>query len=97
MHGSVIDAVTEYYRHFNANLGGPFETSLASDRVLAAARGDVAALLGAEPAEIIFGANMTTLTFHVSRALRRGLGPGDEILLTRARPRRQRGALAAGR
>jgi cysteine desulfurase family protein (TIGR01976 family) len=83
VHGSVIDAVTEYYHRFNANLGGPFETSLESDRVLASARGDVAALLGAEPAEIIFGANMTTLTFHVSRALTRGLRPGDEILLTR--------------
>jgi cysteine desulfurase family protein (TIGR01976 family) len=83
VHGSVIDAVTEYYHRFNANLGGPFETSLESDRVLASARGDVAALLGAEPAEIIFGANMTTLTFHVSRALTRGLSPGDEILLTR--------------
>ena len=83
VHGSVIDAVTEYYHRFNANLGGPFETSLESDRVLASARGDVAALLGADPAEIIFGANMTTLTFHVSRALTRGLRPGDEILLTR--------------
>jgi cysteine desulfurase family protein (TIGR01976 family) len=83
VHGSVIDAVTEYYHRFNANLGGPFETSLESDRVLASARGDSAALLGAEPAEIIFGANMTTLTFHVSRALTRGLSPGDEILLTR--------------
>jgi cysteine desulfurase family protein (TIGR01976 family) len=83
VHGSVIDAVTEYYHRFNANLGGPFETSLESDRVLASARGDVAALLGADPAEIVFGANMTTLTFHVSRALTRGLRPGDEILLTR--------------
>jgi len=83
VHGSVIDAVTEYYHRFNANLGGPFETSLESDRVLASARGDVAALLGADPAEIVFGANMTTLTFHVSRALTRELRPGDEILLTR--------------
>jgi cysteine desulfurase family protein (TIGR01976 family) len=83
VHGSVIDAVTEYYHRFNANLGGPFETSLESDRVLASARGDVAALLGADPAEIVFGANMTTLTFHVSRALTRGLRPADEILLTR--------------
>jgi cysteine desulfurase family protein (TIGR01976 family) len=83
VHGSVIEAVTEYYRRFNANLGGPFETSRESDRVLASARADVAALLGAAPAEIIFGANMTTLTFHASRALTRGLEPGDEILVTR--------------
>jgi selenocysteine lyase/cysteine desulfurase len=65
VHGSVIDAVTEYYHRFNANLGGPFETSLESDRVLASARGAVAALLGAAPAEISFGADMTTLTFDV--------------------------------
>src|SRR3954451_23736103 len=83
VHGSVIEAVTQYYLRFNANLGGPFETSIESDRVLASARADVAMLIGAAPEEIVFGANMTTLTFHASRALTRGLGPGDEILVTR--------------
>src|SRR3954463_6270434 len=83
VHGSVIEAVTEYYLRFNANLGGPFETSIESDRVLASARADVAMLIGAAPEEIVFGANMTTLTFHASRALTRGLQPGDEILVTR--------------
>src|SRR3954447_58459 len=83
VHESVIQAVTEYYLRFNANLGGPFETSVESDRVLRTAREDVAAMLGCEPDEVVFGANMTTLTFHVSRALTRDLVPGDEILLTR--------------
>jgi cysteine desulfurase family protein (TIGR01976 family) len=83
VHGSVIEAVNEYYTSFNANLGGPFATSIESSRVLDEARRDMALLLGADPGEIVFGANMTTLTFHVSRALVRDLGPGDEILLTR--------------
>jgi cysteine desulfurase family protein (TIGR01976 family) len=83
VHGSVIDAVSEYYTRFNANLGGPFETSVESGRVLDEARRDMALMLGADPEEIVFGANMTTLTFHASRALTRDLGPGDEILVTR--------------
>ena len=83
VHGSVIDAVRDYYLEANANLGGPFETSEASGQVLQGAREDVGAMLGAEPGEIVFGANMTTLTFHASRALTRELGPGDEIIVTR--------------
>jgi cysteine desulfurase family protein (TIGR01976 family) len=82
VHGSVIEAVAEYYRRFNANLGGPFETSVESDRVLAEARAYAARFLGAEADEIVFGANMTTLTMHASRALCRELGPGDEVLVT---------------
>jgi cysteine desulfurase family protein (TIGR01976 family) len=83
VHGSVIEAITDYYLTSNANLGGPFETSRASDRVLAGARRDLAAMLGCDPGEVVFGANMTTLTFHVSRALTRDLQPGDEIIVTR--------------
>jgi cysteine desulfurase family protein (TIGR01976 family) len=83
VHGSVIEAISDYYLNSNANLGGPFETSQASDRVLAEARRDVALMLGADADEVVFGANMTTLTFHASRALTRELGPGDEILVTR--------------
>jgi len=83
VHGSVIEAIRDYYLHSNANLGGPFETSQASDAVLQGAREDVAAMLGADAGEIVFGANMTTLTFHASRALTRDLGPGDEIIVTR--------------
>ncbi|MDX6592420.1 MAG: hypothetical protein QOJ13_1616 [Gaiellales bacterium] len=82
VHGSVIEAVTEYYTRFNANLGGPFETSAESDRVLADARATAARFLGATPEEVVFGANMTTLTMHASRALCRDLGPGDEVLVS---------------
>jgi cysteine desulfurase family protein (TIGR01976 family) len=82
VHASVYEAVTGYYRDANANLGGPFATSVASDRMLAAARAQTAAFLGAQPGEIVFGANMTTLTMHASRTLFRELGPGDEVLVT---------------
>ena len=83
VHRSVYDAVESYYRDSNANLGGPFVTSKASDRILEEARSEAAAFLGAASgSEIVFGANMTTLTMHVSRILCRGLGPGDEILVT---------------
>ncbi|MGN6378835.1 MAG: aminotransferase class V-fold PLP-dependent enzyme, partial [Gaiellales bacterium] len=83
VHGSVIQAMNGYLEHSNANLGGPFETSLASEQMLEAARAAAARFMGAgSPAEIIFGANMTTLTMHASRTLCRGLGPGDEVLVT---------------
>ncbi len=79
----VIDAVTGYYRTMNANSGGPFVTSRASDAMAAAAHDAVAAFLGAaSSAEIKFGYNMTTLTFHVSRAIAATFMPGDEIVVT---------------
>jgi cysteine desulfurase family protein (TIGR01976 family) len=79
----VIDAVTGYYRTMNANSGGAFVTSQASDAMAAAAHEGVASLLGAaSPDEIKFGANMTTLTFHVSRAIAATFAPGDEIVVT---------------
>ena len=82
VHQSVYDAIAGYYRDSNANLGGPFATSVASDRMLADARAQAAAFLGAQAGEIVFGANMTTLTMHASRTLFRELGPGDEVLVT---------------
>jgi cysteine desulfurase family protein (TIGR01976 family) len=82
VHESVYAAIADYYRDSNANLGGPFETSVASDRILADARAQVAAFLGASADEVAFGANMTTLTMHASRTLFRELGPGDEVLVT---------------
>jgi cysteine desulfurase family protein (TIGR01976 family) len=79
----VIDAVTGYYRTMNANSGGSFVTSRASDAMAAAAHDAVAAFLGAaSPAEVKFGYNMTTLTFHVSRAIAATFVPGDEIVVT---------------
>src|SRR5687768_11367760 len=71
-----------YLRERNANLGGPFETSRLSVETVAAGRAAAAAFLGCEPGEVVFGANMTTLTMHASRILCRELGPGDEVLVT---------------
>lgn len=79
----VIDAVAEYYLHMNANSGGPFSTSRRSDTMVQAARERVADFLYASrPEEIVFGPNMTTLNFALSRALGKTLSPGDEIVLT---------------
>jgi cysteine desulfurase family protein (TIGR01976 family) len=80
----VIDAVAGYLVNDNANHGGAFATSLRSDAMLHDAHQAMADMLGAASAdEIVFGANMTTLTFSVSRALGRLLSPGDEIVITR--------------
>ncbi len=80
----VIDALTRYLRTCNANHGGLFATSRASDAVLHGAHEAMADLLNApSPDEISFGANMTTLTLHLSRAVGRTLRPDDEVLVTR--------------
>src|SRR5450759_3291663 len=66
----VIDAITGYYRTMNANSGGSFITSRATDAMAGAAHAAVATFLGAaDPDEVKFGYNMTSLTFHVSRAI----------------------------
>ncbi len=80
----VIDRMTSYLRKTNANHGGAFDTSQKSDAVIDEARLAVAQFLNApSPDEIIFGPNMTTLTFSISRAMARTLNPGDEIIVTR--------------
>ncbi len=79
----VIDAVVEYMAHTNANHGGVFATSRESDHVLLEARRAAADFVGtADPDEIVFGPNMTSLTFALSRALARTWQPGDEVLVT---------------
>ena len=79
----VIDAVVGYFRTMNANDGGAFLTSRQSGLMVETARAAVADLLGAaSPEQIHFGANMTTLTFHVSRSIGASLGAGDEIVVT---------------
>jgi cysteine desulfurase family protein (TIGR01976 family) len=78
----VVDAMTEYLLHHNANTHWHFPTSLETDQLLDDARRALADFLNAGPSEIAFGNNMTTLTFHVGRALGRGWGPGDEIVIT---------------
>src|ERR1035437_9204155 len=78
----VIDAVTGYYRTMNANSGGSFVPGRASDSMAEAAHAAVAAFLGAgDPSEVKFGYNMTTLTFHVSRAIAATFAAGDEIVV----------------
>ena len=79
---AVIDAVADYYRTSNANHGGAFETSRRSDAIVEDAHVALADLLGVDADEIVVGANMTTLTFHLSRSIGAGLEPGDEIVLT---------------
>jgi len=80
---SVIDAIAGYLRESNANLGGSFEASRRSDALLALARITAGAFLGCRPEEAIFGQNMTTLNFMLSRTVGRTLKAGDEILVTR--------------
>jgi cysteine desulfurase family protein (TIGR01976 family) len=79
---AVADAVRDYLLHHNANTHWHYPTSEETDRILAAARASVADFLGATPSEVVFGANMTTLTFHLGRALGRGWGAGDELIVT---------------
>ncbi len=79
----VIDAVTDYYRTANANTGGAFVTSRRTDEMIANARRAMADFLHAgSPDEIVFGPNMTTLTFAFSRAIGQTLRAGDEIVVT---------------
>jgi cysteine desulfurase family protein (TIGR01976 family) len=79
----VIDAMSAYLASSNANTHGAFATSQRTDQVLSAAHAAMADLLGCDPEEMVFGPNMTTLTFALSRALSRELGQGDEIVVTR--------------
>src|SRR5581483_7041858 len=78
----VIDAINGYLSHSNANTCGAYATSQRTNAMLDEARKAMADFLNCAPDEIIFGANMTALTFAVSRAIGRELGPGNEIVLT---------------
>ncbi len=81
---SVIDAVADYLVRANANTHGPYETSRRTNRIVDEARRAMADFLNASsPEEIVFGPNMTTLTFTISRAIARTMQPGDEIVVTR--------------
>ncbi len=78
----VTDAVQGYFTDANANTGGAFETSRATDRILSSARSAMADFFNSNPDEVVFGQNMTTITFALSRAIGRELKPGDEIVVT---------------
>jgi len=80
---AVIEAVSDYYRRSNANVGGAFETSRRTDDVVAEARAAMADLLNAPgPETIVFGSSMTALAFHLARSLAETIRPGDEIVVT---------------
>ena len=79
---SVIAAIADYLRESNANLGGAFAASRRSDELVGLAHETAAGFLGCRPEETIFGANMTTLNFALTRTLGRTLSAGDEILVT---------------
>jgi len=79
----VIDAISNYLRHDNANTGGAYATSRRTDAMIAEARGAMADFLHCVADEVAFGPNMTTLTYAMSRAIGRELKPGDEIVVTR--------------
>ncbi len=78
----VIDAISNYLKRDNANTCGAYATSRHTDAMIAGARSAMADFLGCDPDEIVFGPNMTSLTFAISRSIGRELGPGDEIVLT---------------
>ena len=78
----VIDAISDYLRGSNANTCGAYATSRETDQTITAARSAMADFLGCDADEIVFGPNMTTLTFAISRAIGQELKAGDEILLT---------------
>src|ERR1035441_6385824 len=75
----VIDAISGYLRHNNANTGGAYATSRRTDAMIAEARSAMADFLHSGADEVAFRPNMTTLTFAISRAIGRDLKPGDEL------------------
>jgi len=78
----VIDAISNYLKHSNANTNGAYATSYRTNETIAGARAAMADFFGCDADEVVFGFNMTSLTFALSRAIARELGPGDEIVLT---------------
>jgi cysteine desulfurase family protein (TIGR01976 family) len=78
----VVDAMSDYLLHHNANTHWNYPSSAETDALLLEARGAMADFLNASPDEVAFGNNMTTITFHIARALGRQWGAGDEIIVT---------------
>src|SRR5216684_4178629 len=78
----VIAAISDYLCTSNANTCGAYATSQRTDRMIAGARATMADFLGCDADEVVFGPNMTSLTFAMSNAIARELRPGDEIVLT---------------
>ena len=80
---AVIDAIAGAYRAGLGNSGGAFPASHRSDEITAECRSAIADLTGGQPAGVILGPNMTTLTYRLARTLARRWGPGDEVVVTR--------------
>jgi len=78
----VVEAMDDYLYHHNANTHWRYPTSEETDALIARSREALAEFLNGGPDEIAFGQNMTSLTFHLARAMGRELGPGDEIVVT---------------
>jgi len=78
----VVDAVSDYLLNHNANTHWEYPTSHETDAIIEQARFAFADFLNASANEIVFGPNTTTMIYHLSRALGRALGPGDEIVIT---------------
>ncbi|HLM37914.1 MAG TPA: cysteine desulfurase-like protein [Gaiellaceae bacterium] len=79
----VIEAIAGYLRQSNANVSGPYETSRRTELLVDEARGAAGGFLGCRPDQVVFGANMTTLNFALTRTIGRELSAGDEIVVTR--------------
>jgi len=79
---AVVDAVADYLLHHNANTHWEYPSSHETDAMIESARHAFADFLNASANEIVFGPNTTTMIYHLSRALGRSLGPGDEIVIT---------------
>jgi cysteine desulfurase family protein (TIGR01976 family) len=79
----VGEAMARTLRDASGNLGAPYETGHRVERILGDAKAAGALILGCEPGEVIFGANMTSLNFALARTLARDLRAGDEIVVTR--------------
>jgi cysteine desulfurase family protein (TIGR01976 family) len=79
---SVVDAMSDYLLRHNANTHWRYPTSRETDAIIDGARKALAEFLGADPGEVAFGANMTTLTFHLARGLGRAWGPKDNVVVT---------------
>jgi cysteine desulfurase family protein (TIGR01976 family) len=79
---AVAFGMTDYLLFHNANTHWAYPTSVETDEAIAASRSALADFLGGDASEVVFGANMTTLTFHLARALARGWAAGDEVVVT---------------
>src|SRR5437879_7727091 len=79
---SVVEAMNDYLFRHNANTHWAYPTSEETDAIIATSREAVGDFLNCSPREVVFGANMTTLTFHLARALGRTWQRGDEVIVT---------------